>query len=113
MLREAEPFFTTLDQATSGRNPQEAVIEAFALGVRLIQDSPLYSRIAESETELFGMFSRSHVFPVSQLDRVRRGRSRCSLSRGTSTPHGARARRPGRVGRGRHRGQFRALWRLV
>jgi AcrR family transcriptional regulator len=65
--REAELFFTTLDQATSGRNPQEAVIEAFALGVRLIQDSPLYSRIAESEPELFGMFSRSHVFPISQF----------------------------------------------
>lgn len=65
--REAESFFTTLDQATSGRNPQQAVIEAFALGVRLIQDSPLYSRIAESEPELFGMFSRSHVFPVGQF----------------------------------------------
>ncbi|MCV7093763.1 TetR family transcriptional regulator [Mycobacterium kubicae] len=65
--REAESFFTTLDQATSGRNPQQAVVEAFALGVRLIQDSPLYSRIAESEPELFGMFSRSHVFPVGQF----------------------------------------------
>ncbi len=65
--REAESFFTTLDQATSGRNPQQAVVEAFTLGVRLIQDSPLYSRIAESEPELFGMFSRSHVFPVGQF----------------------------------------------
>src|SRR6202022_3282297 len=61
--REAQLFFTTLDQATTGCNPQEAVIEAFALGVRLVQDSPLYSRIAESEPELFGMFSKSHVFP--------------------------------------------------
>lgn len=65
--REGELFFSTLDQATTGRNPQEAVIEAFALGVRLIQDSPLYSRIAESEPALFGMFSRSHVFPVGQF----------------------------------------------
>jgi AcrR family transcriptional regulator len=65
--REAEVFFTTLDQATSGHDPQEAVIEAFALGVRLIQDSPLYSRIAQSEPELFGMFSRSHVFPIGQF----------------------------------------------
>jgi TetR/AcrR family transcriptional regulator len=65
--REAELFFSTLDQATSGRNPQEAVIEAFALGVRLVQDSPLYSRIVESEPELFGLFSRSHVFPIGQF----------------------------------------------
>jgi TetR/AcrR family transcriptional regulator len=65
--REAQLFFTTLDQATTGRNPQEAVIEAFALGVRLVQDSPLYSRIVESEPELFGMFSRSHVFPIGQF----------------------------------------------
>lgn len=65
--REAEEFFATLDQATKGRNPQQAVIEAFALGVRLIQDSPLYSRLAESEPELFGMFSRSEVFPINQF----------------------------------------------
>lgn len=67
VLREAELFFSTLDQATRGRNPREAVIEAFALGVRLVQDSPLYSRIAESEPELFGMFSRSDVFPIRQF----------------------------------------------
>jgi AcrR family transcriptional regulator len=65
--REAELFFTTLDEATTGRNPQEAVIEAFALGVRLVQDSPLYSRIVESEPELFGLFSRSHVFPIGHF----------------------------------------------
>ncbi|SOJ52657.1 HTH-type transcriptional regulator RutR [Mycobacterium simulans] len=65
--REAETFFATLDQATNGCNPQGAVIEAFALGVRLIHDSPLYSRIAESEPELFGMFSRSHAFPINQF----------------------------------------------
>ncbi|GJO98072.1 hypothetical protein NJB18001_09830 [Mycobacterium marinum] len=65
--REAELFFAALDQATNGHNPREAVIEAFTLGVRLIQDSPLYSRIAESEPELFGMFSRSHVFPIGQF----------------------------------------------
>jgi hypothetical protein len=65
--REAEIFFTTLDQATTGRNPQEAVIEAFALGVRLVHDSPLYSRIVESEPELFGLFSRSHVFTIGQF----------------------------------------------
>lgn len=65
--REAELFFSTLDQATAGCDPREAVVEAFALGVRLVQDSPLYSRIAESEPELFGMFSRSHVFPIRQF----------------------------------------------
>jgi TetR/AcrR family transcriptional regulator len=65
--REAELFFSTLHQATSGCNPPEAVIEAFALGVRLVQDSPLYSRIVESEPELFGRFSRSHVFPIGQF----------------------------------------------
>jgi TetR/AcrR family transcriptional regulator len=65
--REAEIFFTTLDRATMGRTPQQAVIEAFALGVRLVHDSPLYSRIVESEPELFGLFSRSHVFPISQF----------------------------------------------
>lgn len=65
--REAELFFSTLDQATAGCDPREAVVEAFALGVRLVQDSPLYSRIADSEPELFGMFSRSHVFPIRQF----------------------------------------------
>jgi AcrR family transcriptional regulator len=65
--REAGLFFSTLDQATSGCNPQQAVIEAFALGVRLVQDSPLYSRIVESEPELLGMFSRSQVFPIRQF----------------------------------------------
>ncbi|OBK22199.1 TetR family transcriptional regulator [Mycobacterium asiaticum] len=65
--REGARFFTTLDQATSGRNPREAVIEAFALGVRLISDSPLYSRIAESEPQLLGIFSRSEVFPIGQF----------------------------------------------
>ena len=65
--REAQIFFTTLDHATTGRDPQEAVIEAFALGVRLVHDSPLYSRIVESEPELFGLFSRSHVFPIGQF----------------------------------------------
>jgi TetR/AcrR family transcriptional regulator len=65
--REAELFFTTLNQATTGRNPEQAVIEAFTLGVRLIHDSPLYSRIVQSEPELFGMFSRSHAFPIRQF----------------------------------------------
>ena len=65
--REATLFFATLDQATAGCNPQQAVIEAFSLGVRLVQDSPLYSRIVESEPELFGLFSRSHVFPIGQF----------------------------------------------
>lgn len=65
--REGKSFFTTLDQATTGRNPQEAVIEAFGLGVRLIRDSPLYSRIVESEPELLGMFSRSQAFPINQF----------------------------------------------
>ncbi|HKI40590.1 MAG TPA: TetR/AcrR family transcriptional regulator [Mycobacterium sp.] len=65
--REAELFFTSLDQATSGCTPPEAVVEAFTLGVRLVQDSPLYSRIVESEPELFGLFSRSHVFPIRQF----------------------------------------------
>lgn len=65
--REAERFFSTLDAATTGRTPTEAVIEAFALGVRLVQDSPLYSRLAESEPELFGLFSRSHVFPIRRF----------------------------------------------
>src|ERR1700758_5498142 len=64
---EAELFFTTLDQATTGCNPQQAVVEAFALGVRLVQDSPLYSRIAESEPELFGLFSRPDAFPIRQF----------------------------------------------
>src|ERR1700759_4406343 len=65
--REAELFFSPLDRATAGCNPAEAVIEAFTLGVRLVQDSPLYSRIVESEPELFGLFSRSHVFPIGQF----------------------------------------------
>ncbi len=65
--REAGLFFRTLDQATAGCDPQQAVIEAFALGVRLVQDSPLYSRIAESEPELLGMFSRSQAFPIGQF----------------------------------------------
>jgi TetR/AcrR family transcriptional regulator len=65
--REAELFFTTLDDATRGRDPQEAVIEAFALGVRLVHDSRLYSRIVDSEPELFGLFSRSHVFPIGRF----------------------------------------------
>ena len=65
--REAGLFFSTLDQATTGCDPDQAVIEAFALGVRLVRDSPLYSRIAESEPELFGLFSRSDVFPIRQF----------------------------------------------
>jgi TetR/AcrR family transcriptional regulator len=65
--REAEVFFTTLDRATIGRNPQEAVIEAFSLGVRLVHDSPLFSRIAGSEPELFGLFSRSRAFPIGRF----------------------------------------------
>ena len=65
--REAEQFFTTLDRATTGCDPQQAVIEAFALGVRLVHDSPLYSRIADSEPELLGMFSRSQAFPIGQF----------------------------------------------
>ena len=65
--REAETFFVTLDRATTGRNPPQAVIEAFALGVRLVHDSPLYSRIVESEPELFGKFSRSQAFPIGRF----------------------------------------------
>ena len=65
--REAGHFFATLDRATAGCTPQQAVVEAFALGVRLVRDSPLYSRIAESEPELFGLFSRSEVFPIRQF----------------------------------------------
>lgn len=65
--REAEIFFATLGRATAGCNPQQAVIEAFTLGVRLVQDSPLYSRIVQSEPELLGLFSRSHVFPIGQF----------------------------------------------
>ncbi len=65
--REAENFFARLDRATAGCNPQQAVIEAFALGVRLVHDSPLFSRIVDSEPELFGLFSRSHAFPIDRF----------------------------------------------
>ena len=65
--REAELFFTTLDRATTGCDPRQAVIEAFALGVRLVHDSPLYSRIADSEPELLGIFSQSQTFPIGQF----------------------------------------------
>jgi TetR/AcrR family transcriptional regulator len=65
--REAETFFRTLDRATAGRDPQQAVIEAFVVGVRLVHDSSLYSRIVESEPELLGLFSRSHVFPIGMF----------------------------------------------
>src|SRR6202012_386030 len=65
--REAELFFSTLDKATTGCDPQQAVVEAFALGVRLVQDSPLYSRIAESEPGLLALFSRSQVFRIRQF----------------------------------------------
>jgi TetR/AcrR family transcriptional regulator len=65
--REAAAFFATLDQATTGRDPQQAVIEAFTLGVRLVHDSPLFSRIVESEPELFGVFSRSRAFPIGRF----------------------------------------------
>src|SRR5271163_3668310 len=65
--REAAAFFVTLDQATTGRDPQQAVIEAFTLGVRLVHDSPLFSRIVESEPELFGIFSRSRAFPIGRF----------------------------------------------
>jgi TetR/AcrR family transcriptional regulator len=76
--REAELFFATLDQATTGCDPRQAVIEAFALGVRLVQDSPLYSRIVDSEPELFGLFSRSHVFPIRQFaDGIANNLRRC------------------------------------
>jgi TetR/AcrR family transcriptional regulator len=76
--REAQLFFTTLDQATAGCDPQRAVVEAFALGVRLVHDSPLYSRIADSEPELLGMFSRSHVFPIGQFaDGIAHSLRRC------------------------------------
>lgn len=78
--REAELFFSTLDQATAGCDPQQAVIEAFALGVRLVKDSALYSRIAESEPELFGLFSRSQVFPIRQFaDGIAHTLRRCGV----------------------------------
>src|SRR6201998_1208582 len=48
--REAQLFFTTLDQATTGCNPQEAVIEAFALGVRPGHSSPPSSRVVHRGT---------------------------------------------------------------
>lgn len=76
--REGELFFATLHRATAGCTPAEAVIEAFTLGVRLVQDSPLYSRIVESEPELFGLFSRSHVFPIGQFsDGIAHALRRC------------------------------------
>ncbi|MEC4762644.1 TetR/AcrR family transcriptional regulator [Mycobacterium sherrisii] len=76
--REAELFFATLDRATAGCGPRQALIEAFTLGVRLVQDSPLYSRIVQSEPELFGLFSRSHVFPIGQFaDGIARTLRRC------------------------------------
>ena len=59
------------------------MIEAFALGVRLVHDSPLYSRIVESEPELFGLFSRSHVFPIGRFaDGIAHNLRRC----GADTP---------------------------
>ncbi len=67
MRREGELFFATLDQATTGCTPQQAVIEAFTLGVRLVQDSPLFSRIVESEPELFGLFTGARAFPIGRF----------------------------------------------
>lgn len=67
MRREGELFFLALDRATTGCNPPQAVIEAFTLGVRLVHDSPLLSRIVDSEPELLGMFSGSRAFPIAQF----------------------------------------------
>jgi TetR/AcrR family transcriptional regulator len=67
MRREGELFFATLDQATTGCSAQQAVVEAFTLGVRLVQDSPLFSRIVESEPELFGLFTGSRAFPIGRF----------------------------------------------
>lgn len=67
MRREGELFFATLDQATTGCSAQQAVIEAFTLGVRLVQDSPLFSRIVDSEPELLGLFTGSRAFPIGRF----------------------------------------------
>ena len=65
--REAELFFTTLDQATTGCNPQEAVIEAFALGCAPGPGLAAVLPDRRKRARAVRLFSRSHVFPIGQF----------------------------------------------
>lgn len=72
LLRETNAFLDDLDEVAVDLPPQEAVIECFARGLRIMRDIPVLGRLAQTEPEVVtGITDGAHLI-LAHSDRIAR-----------------------------------------
>lgn len=72
VMRELDTFLVDLETVAADLPPQEAVIECFTRGLRIMRDIPVIGRLAHSEPEaITGIAGGNHLI-LSQSDRIAR-----------------------------------------
>lgn len=70
VTRELEGFFDELDQVAIDLSPQDAVVECFVRGLKIMQDIPVLGRLVQTEPEVItGMPDRPHMV-LAQSERI-------------------------------------------
>ncbi|HEX7740636.1 MAG TPA: helix-turn-helix domain-containing protein [Marmoricola sp.] len=70
VMREVDAFLADLEDVAVDLPPQEAVIECFTRGLRIMRDIPVLGRLAQSEPEVItGIVDGDHVI-LAQSDRI-------------------------------------------
>jgi len=72
VMRETETFLDDLDAVAADLPPQEAVIECFTRGLRIMRDIPVIGRLAQSEPEVIARIADGNHVVLSQSDRIAR-----------------------------------------
>ena len=70
VLRETDAFLADLEDVAADLPPQEAVIECFTRGLRIMRDIPVLGRLAKSEPEAVTVIAGGEHVLLSQSDRI-------------------------------------------
>jgi len=72
VMRETDAFLDELDAVAADLPPQEAVIECFTRGLRIMRDIPVIGRLAQSEPDVIAGITDGNHLVLSQSDRIAR-----------------------------------------
>ena len=70
VMRETDAFLDELDAVAADLPPQEAVIECFTRGLRIMRDIPVLGRLAKSEPEAVTAIAGGEHVLLAQSDRI-------------------------------------------
>ena len=70
VMRETGAFLDDLEEFAADLPPQEAVIECFTRGLRIMRDIPVVGRLAQSEPEVIASITDGEHLILAQSDRI-------------------------------------------